>query len=173
MEQGGERRFIKPLLDHFGGKPLSEIGQAEIDRAARLLYPGAKPATVNRQVYTPVSAILRHAHKRGLCDLSELERPKQPKGKVRWLRPEEAERLIAACSPHMKPLVAFLFYTGARVSEALYLHWRDVDLSRAHVVFTDTKLDFGHSSCVAESVRQEALEGGWWFLHSVRAPRGE
>jgi integrase len=139
MENGGERRFIKPLLDHFGTRPLAEIGQAEVERASRAIYPGAAPATINRQIHTPMSAILRHAHKRGLCDLSELERPRQPKGKVRWLRPDEAQRLIAACSPHMRPLVAFLFYTGARVSEALYLDWRSVDLGRAHVIFADTK----------------------------------
>lgn len=139
MEEGGERRFIQPLLKHFGATPLTKIDQGMIDRAAKVLHPGAKPSTVNRQVYTPISAVLRHAHKRGLCELSEIERPRQPKGKIRWLRPNEAEKLIAACSPHMKPLVAFLFYTGARVSEALYLDWRDVDLGRAHVVFHDTK----------------------------------
>ncbi len=58
---------------------------------------------------------------------------------MRWLRPEEAERLIEACSPHLQPLVTFLFYTGARMGEALYLAWRDVNLQRAQVWFTNTK----------------------------------
>jgi integrase len=139
MEGEGEERFLEPLMEHFGTRALSDMTQGVIDHAARTLYPNAKPSTLNRQVYTPVSAVLRHAHKRGLCELSELERPRQSKGKVRWLTPDEAERLIAACSPHMRPLVAFLFYTGARMSEALYLDWRDVDLSRAHVTFHATK----------------------------------
>jgi integrase len=39
----------------------------------------------------------------------------------------------------MAPLVTFLLYTGARVSEALYLDWREVDLARRRVVFLDTK----------------------------------
>jgi integrase len=35
--------------------------------------------------------------------------------------------------------VIFLFYTGARVAEAVYLDWRNVDLDRAEVQFLDTK----------------------------------
>src|SRR5262249_25314901 len=36
-------------------------------------------------------------------------------------------------------IVLFMFYTGARVSEALYLEWRQVDLARAEVQFLETK----------------------------------
>jgi integrase len=39
----------------------------------------------------------------------------------------------------MRPLVTFLLYTGARAGEALWLDWRDVDLTRAHVSFIKTK----------------------------------
>ena len=68
-----------------------------------------------------------------------IERPAQPKGRVRWLTFEEAEQLVDACSPHLRPLVMFLLGTGARMSEALYLEWREVDLAAAHVTFLDTK----------------------------------
>jgi integrase len=40
---------------------------------------------------------------------------------------------------HLRPLVIFMLYTGARAGEALWLDWRDVDLSRAHVTFPKTK----------------------------------
>jgi integrase len=36
-------------------------------------------------------------------------------------------------------LIIFLFYTGARVGEALWLDWKDVDLARAHASFPKTK----------------------------------
>lgn len=139
MEGGGERRYLKRLIDHFGTSPLAAIDQAALDRAAKVLCPKVGSATVNRQVYTPVSAVLKHAHKRGLCELRRIERPRQPKGRVRWLTPAEADRLIEACSPHMRPLVIFLLYTGARLSEALYLSWREVDLRSGQVRFLDTK----------------------------------
>jgi integrase len=139
MEAGGERRFVGPLIEHFGTTPLSQIDQAAIDRAATKLYANAAKSTHNRQVHTPVSAILRHASARGMCEQRQIERPRQPKGRVRWLTSEEAERLMAACAPHLQPLVTFLFYTGARMSEALYLDWQQVDLSRAEVQFVKTK----------------------------------
>jgi integrase len=68
-----------------------------------------------------------------------LERPEQPPGRVRWITPEEADRLIEACSDHFRPLVTFLLLTGARIGEALWLNWRDINLARGHVIFTKTK----------------------------------
>ena len=139
LEAGGEMRFIKRITDHFGDIPLAKIDQAAIDRAARALYPNAANATLNRQLYAPVSAIINHAASRGLCEPRRIARPALPKGRVRWIKLEEAERLIDACSPHLRPLVIFLLYTGARMSEALYLDWRDVNLSGGQVQFIDTK----------------------------------
>lgn len=139
MEAGGSRRFMDPILAHFGTRKLDTLDQAAIDAGARKLYPAAATSTVNRQFYTPVSAVLKHAAARGLCDHRPIARPKQPKSRVRWITPEEAERLIAACADHLRPLVIFMLYTGARVSEALYIEWNEVDLSRGHVVFLDTK----------------------------------
>jgi integrase len=139
MESGGEARFVKPLIDYFKATPLAQIGQGEVDACARKLYPGRSPATVNRMVYTPISAIMMHAARRKLCDRPAFERPKQPRGRVRWITHEEADRLIDACAPHLAPLVTFMLSTGCRVGEALTLDWRDVDLSRAHVAFLDTK----------------------------------
>jgi integrase len=58
---------------------------------------------------------------------------------IRWLTLEEANRLIDACGDHLRPLVIFMIYTGARVGEALWLNWHSVDLARRHVVFPKTK----------------------------------
>ncbi len=139
LEAGGEARYIEPLTDHFGTTKLARIDQNAVERAAKNIYPKAAPSTVNRQVHTPLAAVLHYAAKRGLCEYRKIERPRQPAGRMRWLRPEEAERLIDACSPHLRPLVVFLLYTGARVSEAVYLDWRDVDLRRRQVWFPETK----------------------------------
>src|SRR6185312_5346975 len=93
MEAGGEKRFLAPLLKHFGNGLITELGQSEIDAAAAILYPHATSATRNRQVYSPLSAVLKHAG---------IERPlRRPKGsqgtpRLTWLRPEEAMRLLDA-----------------------------------------------------------------------------
>jgi integrase len=139
MEAGRERRYLRPLIDHLGGDKLIQVDQAAIDRAARVIKPDAAPATVNRQVYGPVAAVLHFAAERGLCEYRKIKRVKEPRGRVHWLKPEQAERLIDHCAPHMATLVTFLFYTGARLSEALYLDWREIDLKNRRVVFLDTK----------------------------------
>jgi hypothetical protein len=61
MRSGGERKFLTPLLKYFGETPLKQITQALIDRAAAELLPNGTPPTRNRQIYTPVSAVLHHA----------------------------------------------------------------------------------------------------------------
>lgn len=138
MEAGGERHHLAPLILRWGETPLAKIGQAEIDKAARALKPDAGPSTLNRCVYTPTAAVLHHAARLQWCDKPVIARPAQPKGRVRWITHDEADRLIASAG-HLKPLVIFLLATGARIGEALALDWREVDLGRAHVTFLDTK----------------------------------
>ena len=139
LENGGEARYVKPLIDYFKTTPLAQIGQAEVETCARRLAGGCASSTVNRRIFTPISAIMTHAAKRRLCDKPAFERPAQPRGRVRWITFEEADRLIASCAPHLAPLVTFMLFTGCRIGEALALDWRDVDLSRAHASFLDTK----------------------------------
>jgi integrase len=139
LEAGGERTYLKPIIARIGSVPLAKIDQALIERTARALYPNAAPATLNRQAFTPIAAVLNHAAKRGWCAHRVVERPEQPKGRVRWLTFEEAERLLDACAAHLRPLIMFLLGTGARMSEALYLDWRELDLAAAHVNLLDTK----------------------------------
>lgn len=154
LEAGGSPRFLKPMVDRLGALPVTKVDQATIEQTARAVYPNASLATLNRQAFTPVSAVLNHAAQRGWCHWRKIERPRQPPGKVRWVTPAEALRLIEASAKHLRPLVLFLFATGARLSEALYLDWRDVDLTAGHVTFVDTKNNESrgvplHSSVVA------------------------
>lgn len=139
MEAGGERKHLAPILKLLGRKSLASVTQATIDETAHKLKPRAGPATQNRHVYTPIAAVLHHAARKRWCDKPTIARPKEPRGRVRWITPEEADQLTAAAAPHLRPLVIFLLCTGARLSEALYLDWREVDLTRCQVVFLDTK----------------------------------
>ena len=118
---------------------MSEIDQAAIDDAAATLYPDASPATRNRQVYTPVSAILRHAGA-GFT----LRRPKGAQGKARteWMTPEQAARLVEEATKQdaeFGVFVTLLIYTGMRLSEALGVEIDEVDISGASIFLPDTK----------------------------------
>lgn len=139
LDAGGDDRFLRPLTEHFLDTPLGQIDQRAVDAAAQRLYPRATPATRNRQVYTPVSAILRRA---GV--VLNLKRPKGAQGQTRefFFSVEGATRLIDAATAHDAEFgifLAFQIYTGARLSEALSLQVTDVDLSRATAFLRMTK----------------------------------
>lgn len=130
---------MRAVVEHFERWQVDKVDQAAIDDYIARHHPTAAPATIVRVVITPVTAILRVAAKRGWCDMPALERPPVPTPAPRWLAREEADRLVAACSPHLAPLVTFLLHTGARLGEALSLRWAQVDLQARRVVFLDTK----------------------------------
>jgi len=139
MQAGGERRFLPPLIRHFGMRLLAEISQADVDAAAVLLFPNATPATRNRQVYSPVSAVLQH----GGVDAG-LNRPKGARGEARlcWLSKQEAFALLAAAGeihPRFGTLCTFLLYTGCRLSEALRLQAAEIDLGASYAYVRTTK----------------------------------
>lgn len=53
--------WVGGVLSKLTGKTLPEITQQVIDECAVALYPTGSAATRNRQVYMPVSAVLKHA----------------------------------------------------------------------------------------------------------------
>lgn len=157
MEAGGEKRryIIEPLVNHFKERALSSIDQAAVDEAALALYPNASPATRNRQVYTPMSAILKRA---GLD--FKLKRPKNGQGKQRseWLWPEQAFVLFRAADEVDKELgvlLRLLCYTGMRLSEALNLRWSDVRLDEGFVYVRETKTGVPRPVFLPDAVRNQ------------------
>jgi integrase len=142
VQTGGERQYIQPILAKWGEKPLADIDQIAIDTLAAELYPNATAATRNRQVYTPVSAIL----KRGGID-RKIRRPKGWRGTKRtfWLQPEPTFRVLeeaAALDPEFGILCTLLNYTGLRLGEALdEMVCARIELQREFAYVGDTKTD--------------------------------
>jgi integrase len=144
MQADGERAFLKPIIEHAGpdsirDMPLADIDQLAIDRLATALYPNATAQTRNRQIYTPVSAVLKRA---GID--KRINRPKGWRGKksVSWLEPEQAFALFTAADDIHAEFGLFLrllCYTGMRLSEALGIKVGQIDLSRQAIYLPQTK----------------------------------
>jgi integrase len=140
VQAGGAKRFLKPIADYFGPEFLLEdVTQDAIDKAAFEIYPTASPATRNRQVYTPISAVLKRAGVK-----APLDRPIGAQGQQRtqWLWPEDAEKLIAAATEvdrELASLIVMLLYTGMRLSEGLGLQVRDLRLDEGFAYLPDSK----------------------------------
>lgn len=139
IQAGKDDRFITPLNQHFGDTPLASIDQAAIDDAAATLYPNVSSATRNRQVYTPMSAILKHASVE-----FEVKRPKGAQGEAQttWFKKEQAFTILAEAKkvdPEFGIFIATLLYTGLRLSEALRLKTDWLHLDEAFASIPKTK----------------------------------
>jgi integrase len=123
LQAGGDGKFLGKIIAATGphalrDKPLVEIDQIAIDNAARALYPTAKAATLNRQVYTPISAVLKRA---GIE--RKVKRPKGWRGSkaTEWLEPDQAFAVIReayAIEPEFGLFCLTLNYTGMRLGDA-------------------------------------------------------
>jgi len=120
IQAGGEERFLEKIADHFGpDKRVADLDNAALQQAAIAIYPTAAPATINRQLIGPVSAVVAMAAENGLADPRKFRRLKAAGARTRWLHPAEMERLLRKADPHLVPILACLIGTGARCSEVL------------------------------------------------------
>jgi integrase len=128
---GDSRKFAKP--------PTGDAKQdAKRPRAKR------SGSTVNRYL-AALSVSLSFGVKelqwleRNPC--SKLTKPKESKGRVRFLSDDERNRLLAACKAHPDLYLAVVLSltTGARQSEVMSLRWGQIDFSRKLITLHDTK----------------------------------
>lgn len=144
IENGGEAKYLPPILKLFGERDLLEIHPFDIRKAVEQLYPDQANSTRNRQGITPIRAVMSHAYDRGWAPLMRYpkfkeQRPKRkhPAGIV-WLHcfitQAKRDRLH-----HLAALVLFMSTSGARVSEAVALRWSDIDLVARTATLQKTK----------------------------------
>lgn len=149
LKADGDNRFLgsfdeasgewKGIAGELGSLPLSAVDQSVIDATAVKLLPKATPATRNRQVYTPISAVLKRAGKD-----AKLRRPKGWRGnaRTRWMTKEQAFAYLAVAQDVDEELAACLIvmlYTGVRLSEALRLTCDNTSLKERYAYLPETK----------------------------------
>jgi integrase len=141
--------------DHYGHLALSSVTPNVLSAARERLLseptprgPRRSPATVMRYI-----AVLSHLFTTAVTEwgwleanpMSRVRKPKQSQGRVRWLDPDERERLFAACrasrSSALYPVVVLAVSTGMRRGEILALEWPDINLKTGQIVVHETKND--------------------------------
>jgi len=142
-----DRQLVAHLVSFFGPRLLRDITPALVEayRQKRLQEPSARtgstrgdltaPATVNRELAC-LKTIFNKALKNGKAERNPAQGVKMLKEnheRDRVLTPEEYHRLLAACPPHLKPVVQLAYHTGMRQGEILTLTWGQVDLKEGFI----------------------------------------
>lgn len=73
----------------------------------------------------------------------KISKPKESRGRDRFLSLEEIHRLIEACkesaTPHLHAIVALAVFTGMRYGEIVKLHWKDINFDLSFITLQQTK----------------------------------
>ena len=139
-------RQLRWWQTHLGHYPLTDITPAMLVEHRNILTQGRANGTVNRYL-----AVLSHAFTMAVREwqwcadnpVRKLSKPKEPRGRVRFLSEDERQRLLDSCqvsrNSSLYTIVVLALSTGARRGELLSLHWSDVDLKRGMLTFRKTK----------------------------------
>lgn len=119
------------LLSFWGaGKLLRDINQMEAERY--LMYLMEKTKGGFRIYWRNSKAMFSKAvewEHIGKNPFNKIKLPKQQEQKPEYLTEEQMENILQTIRHDMiRNIVAFSFYTGCRLSEAVYLRWENVNL---------------------------------------------
>jgi len=118
------------LQTYLRGVYLQDIDAERIRQILAIKRSESSPATANRYLAL-IRGILRRAHQWGWLDVvPPTEAYKEPKGRLRWLTPEEAARLLAELPEHLADMAEFSLLTGLRQANVTGLEWSQVDMQR-------------------------------------------
>jgi integrase len=151
-----EAKFLIRIVQEIGETRLSDITPETVRALGQAIYPDAATDTWQRQVVTPVRAVINYAHDKGKCPpirirgYSQKDRVAQDEARGRQSRAERKpgswqwiNAFSAHASPYLVALAEFMFETGARIGQAIALRPRDLDLQNARVRLPASK---GHAA---------------------------
>ena len=140
--------IARTLTRSFTGRNMHEITTQDIRQyRAQRVTEGVKPDTVNREIGM-LSASINYVNAEygwRLENVAAGQKFSAGPGRLRWLSPDETDRLLRAASasqnPLLYPIILIAINTGMRRGELLGLRWKDIDLQARtiHLEATSTK----------------------------------
>ncbi|MGR2681608.1 tyrosine-type recombinase/integrase [Chromobacterium haemolyticum] len=131
----GDAEMIKRYTTIFRSRYIHELTADDIHRAAKRLSGG--DVAYNRYLAL-MRAILKRAerHWQWIDRAPALILKPEAKRRIRWLTPQEAERLLGELPPHLSAMAGFSLQTGLRKSNVTGLKWSQIDMAR-RLVYVD------------------------------------
>ncbi len=135
-------RYLNKIVDMWGDYHLDELTDEEIERYRWQMQKEKKHVTFNRILST-----ISHTYTKAIEFKKIDARPFKTagkrfkeKGRLRYLTPNEANRLVDSCAKHLKPIVITALHTGMRKTETLTLKLGEhVNLKRRIINLKETK----------------------------------
>lgn len=118
-----------------------KLGKEEIRKGVE-----RSPSTVVRYM-----AALSHAYTMAMREwmwvedspMRKVSKPKEPRGRVRFLSDDERKRLLKACKdtphPYLYTIVVLALATGMRQGEIMAIRWDDVNIKDGFIILHETK----------------------------------
>jgi integrase len=137
------------LLPALGRRAIASLSVDDVAELLHELRRTGRSAKTSASALATLQSVVRFARRCGwiVADPVELlERRRQ-----RVLGRAEIERLLGACAPRDRLMVATVLYTGLRISEMFGLVWDDVDFA-AGVIHVRVQLSRAHRGAPARRV---------------------
>ena len=139
-----ERILATRLLPAFGADlPVRKLAASAIAQ-----YEKQRAGQVSASTVALELAVLRHMLRLGkrwgyLAEVPDIDMPKKPEGRQRYLETEEIVRLLDACrcslNPYLATIVTIAINTGMRKGEVMGLEWERIDLATSRITLYRTK----------------------------------
>ena len=150
----GQLGQLKWWKDQLGDRKLNSLSPALISgyKETLITEPSERtgrnktPATVNRYLAL-ISHVFTIAVKEWqwmeINPVMQISKPKESRGRTRFLSDEEREKLLNACrsseSVFLFTIVTLALSTGMRKGEILGMKWENVDLNKKRITLVETK----------------------------------
>ena len=189
----------RPLIEYFAGNDVTQLNETHVEQYITWRSQSVADGTIKREVGA-LSAAFNHAIRKQKWRIEnpclKAERPKEPKGRVRYLTHAEAQRLLQAAespvnvkgmaltsqykSPVLRDFIELALNTGCRKGELLNLKWENIDFSTRLLHLEKTKSGEWQTVPINEEARQVLVRrmrlreqicpnSRWVFFHMVRA----
>lgn len=139
--------------EQLGQYSLAEVTPALIVEKKNILAKGITYRGTQRSPSTVVRymAALSHVFTIAIRELGwmddnpmrKISKPKEARGRVRFLEQDELDRLLQVCkesnNPILYPIVLLALLTGMRYGEIINLTWQDIDFDNKRIILHETK----------------------------------
>jgi len=152
------RLWLKPVV---GDKALREISPLDLERVKKLMKDAGRSPRTIQYALAVARQILNKARQWGFYEgeipTKQVKFPRVDNRRMRFLTPEEAQRLLSACRRRNQKLYEICLlslHCGLRAGEIFSLTWGDVDLDNGLIYIKDPKSGVSRTAIMTRQVRE-------------------